>query len=248
MRPRSRIGTRKRLRTVRVPATAAAPVFDPATLALEGWWRGSYAASPWVGVASTGGSGSQNLTEATNPPAAGSAVNLFTPADFDGTNDELSGAACSTFITTTNFSGWALVNIDAINTNDTGNLMLNDCIFGTTGTAEWGVYLRSTGPVVGVATAATTNFAETGISTGAWALVQFKGNGTNNFIRVNSGSWVSGPGSTIGSLAAALNVGDLAGGFVDGRMLDLGLSKSFLSDLTFDSIKSYINTRYGLSL
>jgi hypothetical protein len=223
-------------------------VFNPGELVLPGWWRASYAGSPWVGTASAGGSAGQNLTEATNPPGTGAAVNGFVPADFDGTNDELTGAACSTFITTTNYGGWALVFIDAINTDNTANLMLNDAICGTTGTAEWGVYLRSTGPVVGVATASTTSFVETPIALNTWQLVQFKGNGTNNFIRVNNGSWLNGPGSTIASLAAALNVGDLAGGFLDGKILDLALLPVALTDARFNQVLSYCRARYGLAL
>lgn len=219
----------------------------PSRQALEGWWRAPYAGSPWVGLDSSTASGSRNLTEATNPPAVGASLNGLATADFDGTNDELTGAACSTFITTTNFSGWALVNLDAINTNNTANYALNDVICGTTGTAEWWVYLRSAGPVVGLATGGA-NRVETAIATGAWQLVQFRSNGTTLGVRVNSGSWATAAASTIASIAAALNVGDLAGGFVDGRIAEHALSKSFISDSDFDAIKSYINTRYGLAL
>jgi hypothetical protein len=220
----------------------------PSTLAVEGWWRASYSASPWVGTESAAASSGRNLTEGTNPPATGSAINSLVTADFDGTNDRLNGAACSTFMTVSAYSGWALVNLDAINTNNTSNYFLNDIILATTGTAEWCVYLRSSGPTVGV-TNTNAAGAAAAISTGGWALVQFRfGSGTTE-IRVNSGSWVTASQSNVSSLAANLAVGDCAAsGFLDGRIADIGLLKTRLDDTAFNNLKSYINSRYGLSL
>jgi len=228
---------------------AGAPVFDPATLSLTGWWRASFSGSNPAGVASAGSSGSNNLSNGSNPPAATGTLNGLTVADFDGTNDEYAGAAFSTYWATSAWSGWVLVNIDAINTNDTGNYALNDVLVGTDGTAEIAVYLRSAGPVVGVTIGSGVG-AEVSISTGAWALVQFKGSTAfaGKAIRVNSGTWQTQAGGTIGSLAANLSIGDLAGGFLDGKIAEIGLTNSFLSDATFDDIKSYINSRYALSL
>lgn len=69
---------------------------DPSSLVLTGWWRASYGGSPWAGTASAGASGSRSLSEATNPPAVGAALNGLTPADFDGDNDVLSSATAYT--------------------------------------------------------------------------------------------------------------------------------------------------------
>ncbi len=95
------------------------------------------------------------------------------------------------------------------------------------------------------ATAITAAF-----STGAWQLVQFKYDGTDYKIRVNGGSWSSGAAANIGSLTATIRVGNNynATKFLDGRILEIGLIDSTLSDGTFDSIKSYVNSRYALSL
>ncbi len=227
-------------------------LFDPGSLALQGFWRGSFGGSPWVGVSSQGGSGSRNLTEATNPPTAGTAVNGFTPALFDGTNDELTGAACSNFITTTNFSFGALVNFAALSIDNTSNYFLNHTIFGTTGTAEWAVYARANGGagLVGCATGASNRveIALGGAGTGAWKYVQGKSNGTTLSIRVNGGTAVTATASTIGSLAAALNVGDLASSFLNGSLLDLYLTTQHFSLATEDSLLSYARGRYALAL
>jgi hypothetical protein len=227
----------------------AAAVFDPATLSLTGWWRASFSGSAPVGVASAGSSGSNNLSNGANPPTATGTLNGLTVADFDGTNDEYAGAAFSTYWTTTAFSGWVLFNPDAINTNDTGNYALNDVLVGTNGTAEVCVYLRGTGPYSVGITIGTGVGAETGASLGSWQLAQFRGNPANGKeIRINSGSWASQGGGTIGSLAANLSIGDLAGGFFDGKIAEIGLAASRLSDGDFNNIKSYINSRYALSL
>lgn len=228
---------------------SAAASFDPATLSLTGWWRASFSGSNPAGVASAGSSGSNNLSNGANPPTATGTLNGLTVADFDGTNDEYAGAAFSTYWTTTAWSGWALVNADAINTNNTANYALNDVIVGTNGTAEICVYLRGTGPYSAGVTIGSGVGAETGFVIGSWALVQFRGDPANGKeIRVNSGAWAGQSGGTIGSLAAALSIGDLAGGFFDGKMADIGLAASRLSDATFDNVKSYVNSRYSLAL
>lgn len=223
--------------------------FDPATqIALEGWWPGSYSASPWVGAASLGGSGGRDLTEGTNPPSAGSALNGFTPAVFDGVNDELSGAACSTFITTTNFSFGALVNFSALTTNDTANYFLNHTIFGTTGTAEWAVYARANGGagLVGCATGASNRveIALGGAGTGAWKYIQGKSNGTTLSIRVNGGTPATSAASTIASLAAALNVGDLATSFLAASVLNPYLAQTHFTTTQEDNMLAYVRARY----
>lgn len=230
--------------------------FTPASLSLTGWWRDFAAATPWVGTASAGSSGSNNLTEATNRPSAGATLNGQATADFDGTNDQFVGAALSTFYTTTAYSGWALVYIDAINTAgtaDPGNS--NDCIVCSAGTGAHLVRLSSTGPIVthyllnnlgGNATVSAT------ITTGAWNLIQWKYDGTNIKIKVNSAAWVSAAvgGASAFSLAANLGVGKNPNGdnWYDGKMAEMGLADSVISDGNFDSIRQYCNTRYGLSL
>jgi len=79
--------------------------------AFSGLWSNSYAASPWAGEASAGASSGRNLSEATNPPSAGTGaeiVNGHTPAKFDGTNDILTGAALTTLLSNTGYEGFVL--------------------------------------------------------------------------------------------------------------------------------------------
>jgi hypothetical protein len=230
----------------KAPPSAA---FDPATLTLTGWWRGSYSGSPWTGTASAGSSGSRDLTEATNPPGTGSAVNGFTPADFDGTNDVLTNAtAISTLLSASAWSMWALVNLDAINTNN-ADVWLNDPILNDSG-AFWGVHLKSGGTVHAYQWDGASKSVSETVSTGGWALVQAKYNGTNLLLRVNSGSWQSAAAGNISTLTGTLRAGvtPTGGHALDGKVLELALAASALSDANFDNVKSYVNSRYALSL
>ncbi len=99
-------------------------VYDPAALALSGWWRASYAGSPWVAVASAGGSGSNgNMTEATNPPSVGASLNGLASADFDGTNDRLGNANDVTVflgLSSTAYSISCVIAADAAATRSVG--------------------------------------------------------------------------------------------------------------------------------
>lgn len=221
---------------------------DPSLLNLGGWWPGSFTGSPWVGAASAGSSGSRNLTEATNPPSTGSALNGFTPAVFDGVNDVLGGAACSNFITTTTFSFGVLVNFSALTTNDTANYFLNHTLFGTVGTAEWAVYARANGGtgLVGCATGPSNRVevALGGAGTGAWKYVQGKSDGATLSIRVSGGARATSAASTIGSLAANLNLGALAAGVLAGSMLNPYLSPVTLTDQQEDDFLAYVRARY----
>ena len=58
----------------------------------SGFWRADHIefdGSPWKGVGTRGYALGRDLSEATNPPSAGTAQNGYVPAQFDGTNDIL---------------------------------------------------------------------------------------------------------------------------------------------------------------
>lgn len=230
--------------------TKTTATFDPATLLLTGWWRANFSASPWVGTASAGGSGSRDLTEATNPPSTGATINSLTPADFDGTNDVLSNAtAISTFLSASGWRMWALVNIDAITTND-ASAFNNDIIMTDTG-AFWGIHVRANGgsPLVyAYQWDGAEKKASASISTGAWTLIQARYDGTNIRLKVNNGTVQTAAAGNILTTTGSLQVGKNAAFPFNGRMADLGLVASAGADADFDNIRTYVNARYGLSV
>lgn len=230
--------------------------FDPATLTLTGWWRADgstgyqNSTGTWDGVASAGGSGSRDLTEATNKPADGPALNGHTPPDFDGTNNrEANATAISTMLSASAWRGWWLVNCDAIATNSATSY-LNDCIMDDSG-GFWGIFLRANGgsPLVyAYQWDGAEKKAQESISTGGWALIQARYDGTNIRLKVNSGSVQTAAAGNISTTTGTIRCGYNVTTAFNGRMADIGLLASAGSDADFDDIRSYVNARYGLSL
>lgn len=232
-------------------AGGSAAAFDPATLSLTGWWRASFAASPWVGVASAGSSGSRDLTEATNPPAVGSALNSHASADFDGTNDKIGTALTAADFTDVNaYSGWVLFQADAIGTNSAeGTAYENDPLI-RNGNSNFGVTLRSSPQVQVWHFDGAWKAAEVTIATGTPQLVRFKYDGTNIKVSVNSGAYTSRAVGNMSAGTAAMSLGgeSFAATFFNGRIWDVALTDQVLSDADLDNVKAYINARYALAL
>ena len=222
---------------------------NPASLALQGWWRGSYTGSPWPGTPSIGGSGTRVLSASPgDAPAVGAAQNGYSPADFDAGafNSISTGASLSTFFAADAGSLFVLFQADiaapaavqVINrpplvADNIGHISLNFSTAGVTAVIDEGTYCS--------ASAAAT--------AGPYHLAQMKWDGTNLMVRVDSGSWVSTPCGNISSLSSTLKMGYVFGGAVfDGRILEVGLAKEVFSDSTFDAIKTYLNSRYSLGL
>src|SRR5262245_903161 len=63
--------TRRMRRRVNVAPAISAVSYDPAILALDGWWRAPYA-DPWTPTASAGASGSNGNLTSSGSPATGS--------------------------------------------------------------------------------------------------------------------------------------------------------------------------------
>lgn len=226
-------------------------VFDPATLSLSGWWRGSYSGSPWVGTASEGSSGSRNLSESTNPPSVGTAVNGFAPAVFDGVNDELSaGIAISNFISSSAYFVWALAWINAI--SSTGGLtsaFTNQAVLADMN-GFWGFSLsRGSGNnrVQFWHWDGAAKGVEISVTTQQWVLLMARYDGANIRARINSGSVSSASAGSITNVSNTLRMGR-GGAIYNGRVLDAGLMASAGSDDLFDDIRDYVNARYGLAL
>lgn len=229
-------------------------MFDPATLALTGWWRASYAGSPWVPTASAGTSGANgNLTEATNPPATGAAVNGLTSADFDGAASRLGNASTMATLFDADGSLAVLFYADTA-TADSGATnpytlpqLLGSaddyiCLAFGSGGVRFGFYATAYG---------TWESAAVTAATGAWHLAQAKFDGANYSVRVDSGAWTTTAHAYSPDLGAGpLIMGRNGGGtvFFDGRILEAFTSDAALADADFNSIKSYVNSRYALSL
>lgn len=237
-------------------------IFDPTALVLQGYWRASYSASPWAGVASAGSSSGRNATEGTNPPATGTAVNGLVPADFDGTNDRLTPTGTTdTYVAALAASGWLLVNIDAIASNN-ANPLANDGIFGNeegSGSHAFGISVRNTGGglvYVSLNSGSSSGGASASraITTGAWALITWRYTGSALQIGVNEapgaagGAASSAYSTSIGNLTNVMRIGKATGVNFNGKILECAITDVALTDQNFADVKAFCNTRYGLSL
>ena len=255
---RSRRHRSARGRSVVAVAGGAPPVFDPATLALTGWWRADFAGSPWVGTASDGTSGDNDLSEATTPPdTLGDAINSLEPANFNGTNDVLASTAHLADFVGDSSSGWVLFNADsAVADAGAGSRLSNPQFFGDQnqllgcGFSSAGIHLAV------FTTVGSTREVAIACGTGGWHLAQWR---VTHQTRIELGldSGAMQPNNDFsgeqlhGSRATICRVGVRGTGitsFFDGRIAEIGVTNGALSDEDFTSIRSYINTRYGLSL
>jgi hypothetical protein len=226
--------------------------FAPSSLALTGWWRASYSGSPWSGIASAGSSGGRDVSEATNPPAAGGAVNGYTPADFDGTNDFLaSTASYADFFSGSAFTVVVLVNVDtapapSVNPHDNATIVADS-------TGHWGVGVNTSGLrafIFDGTTKDTASDAYVTVSTGTWTMLKVKWTGTQLQIGKNGDAFTTGVAS--GDLAAKAGVLRLGRSwdvqYFDGKVLEVLVAPSALSADELENLRAYFNARYALSL
>jgi hypothetical protein len=229
--------------------------FARSSLALTIWNKPAYGGSPWAGSASAGSSGSRSLSEATNPPAVGATLGTsgLAGADFDGTNDQLTnGTAISTLLSASAWSIWAIVNLDAIDTNDTGSPWLNDAIAIDTGTF-WSLSVRSNGGAPRAQAYqwdGAAKVAEAAIGLSTVSLICAKYDGANISIRVRTaattGAWSSNPAGNITTVTGTLRVGQsVSGAVMDGRLWEIATAATAFSDSDFDNVVASINADFG---
>lgn len=240
-------------------AGSSGSTYNPAVLSLTGWWR-DMGASPWTGVASAGTSGSNGATEATNPPSAGSALNGHVTADFDGTNDHINFAGTEdTYLNNTDGSGWVLFNADAASADAGAGNRANNPQFFADNNGVMGVGFSSAGIHLFVVDGSNgTTEKVIACSTGGWHLLQFKFHypTLDMRLRLDNGSWQQTTAGFGTGLATTLSGNTCAGGgklgtsspFFNGRIAEMGISDTFISDTDFDNIRTYINARYSLAI
>lgn len=224
-------------------------VFDPATLSLSGWWRANYTGAPWAAVASAGASlANGDFATAGNDPATGAAQNGFTPPDFDGTNDNLMNSTLdTTFFTSTAGSIVCLARADNA-ALPTGNIYDDATVFRNVNSNE-GLSFTTNG-WTGYAYDGAYKTNAVGCLTGAYHLVMMTWDSSNIGMTLDSAAEVTSACGTLTLGGDSVNTGrGYAGGsFFDGRILELMTSATKLSGANYANIKSYVNSRYALSL
>ncbi len=225
--------------------------FDPASLALTGWWRASYGGSPWAAVASAGSSGSNGtLAEAINAPSVGASLNGKASANFDGTNDRLANSHdLDTFFDEAAWSVSGVIAADTAASHNTNNGYLDEAIV----TQDVNGFFYIT-------------FSTSGITAGHFDNVSFKeivkacaadGNphtfhawydGTSLHLTVDGSSATPVTAGNVFALAGngALKLGTNYdnSAFYDGRVWDLIVADTDLGSTARTNIESYFQATY----
>lgn len=228
----------------------ASSAFDPSSLALSLWVRTAYGGSPWDGRASAGASDTNPLIAGT-APAVGATLGGLATADYNGSTHYLVGTDnTATMLGTTAWSFAALVNPDVL-AADAGT-SANEAIF-SDDQGLVGVEVYDSGTRVFQFDSSVTPYTDTAaaLSTSTWSLVQARWTGTTIQIRINSGSWSAGTAvASLTNLTSAAWFGrNYAAAYFNGKHAELlAAANVSWSDGQFDQIKSYMNTRYTLSL
>lgn len=228
---------------------------DPTNTVADGWWRGNYSASPWNGSVSLGASGSRNLTEATNPPTAGAAVNGFTPADYNGTNQILNGTLVSTYLgAATSYTLFFLFKVDNFTVADPGATQPFNCptFWGQTANSICGGPAGTGGTGVfryGHYDGSTWDSASVAISTGTWTCGVVRYDGINIEVGKNGLLSASTPQGTPAGLGGTIISGRaFPAVFLDGQIMEIIVYRQALSGVDIARITQYMRNRYGLAL
>lgn len=223
--------------------------WDPSALTTTGWWRADYAGSPW----SDESGNARHLTEATNAPSVGAAVNGWDPADFDGTNDLLT--APGTLDTYANSGAWTFVFLYYADTvpadPGAGSRYLTESLLSDSG-AYLHIALTDSGVTVeaadGIGASSTLTRA---CSTGAYHMICAKYDGADLNLGIDATAYGTPEAyAALGALTGTVKIGTNWDGsaFVDGRMAEVIAFDTALSDANRTNLRKYFNTRYGLSL
>lgn len=213
----------------------------PNSLPLGGWWEADFAASPWVGQNSSGGSGGRNLAEATNPPNTG-AIGGRTGANFDGTNDRLVSANnLSTFIAAAAYSVEIVFSADTAPaaSSPNGRLLSHGP------STAWGVDFNTNGIVVYHNDSGGVKTTTKACATGGIHHASIWYDGTNVNVVVDGGTAATTAAGSISGLSSVMRVGnDSTSLFYDGRIAALLMAPSNLGPTARTNLRTYLQARY----
>lgn len=234
--------------------SAASAMFDPATLALSGWWRADFAGSPWASNASAGTSGAAGTLTGGTPPTTGATVNGKVPAAFVLGQALASASNVSSFITTTAWSLSVLMNPAATAAaRSVGSGYGDPQIICDPANGYWYLTYTTSGVTIGHydPTAGAWKEANAACSSGSWHLVHAWFDGVNISISVDSGATVATASTDQGIAASPLTMGASAFGVVSvapGLVAEVMIAPTDIGSTARASIKTYINARYALAL
>lgn len=226
----------------------APPVIDPTTFAFGGLFRGSYAGSPWAGIASAGTSGGHSVSTLGAAPSTGTAQNGFTPATFNGSTQALGDAVnlLSAYMTPTAYR--VLILFKASSASAPAAQTYDDPALLSESSGDFGVTFNTNG--VGIYHAAVLVVTKACPADGNYHVADIKFDGTTVSISIDGGTPATGASSTTDTIDGEPQIGTNYAAAVHfaGSILDLEIAPTTLSSLTTAQWIAYVNARYALSI
>lgn len=231
---------------------SSAPSFDPTTMDLTGYWRGSYTGAPWVGTASAGVSGTRNLVQITDAPSVGTAKNGYTPASFDGVAECLSGANnMEDFVGSGAYTSLSVLQVDsgALPSDATVAFACPQIWSQDNGNAGIAI---STGGFRFWIFDSIESLKETAVATvsdwSAWHVVVCRYTGAVFEISLNGAAFISETAASPGTFGIPLEVGRNydSTAFFTGFLMEQAFMTSSISDTNASNYRSYAISRYAL--
>lgn len=227
---------------------SVATAFDPATLALTGWWRASYVGAPWAANASAGTSlANGDLTTAGADPTVGAAIGGRTPASFNGTSQYLrnGSAPMTSFFSTGAATIIALFN--PASAAAPGLIYTNPPII-CNNSGDFGMSFTTSG-LHAFGYDGAYKEAVKACSPGSYHIGMFRKTGSVLGVTVDSTSEVTVAFGAMTALSGALSIGRSYGAtYYNGSILEIMTSNVALTNANYTDIKTYLNARYALSL
>lgn len=223
--------------------------FSPASLTLTGWYR-SYAGNPWTGTASAGASGARSV-EAGSAPGT-SSLNGLGIADFVAASSNYLLDATNLADAYLSLTGYRVVILINLTTAPApaGAIYDNPGIL-TEGGGNWGIVYNNAGihcyhndGGYQVASSAAA------VATGGWHVVDVIYNGVNLTLSVDGTAGTPAPAGTLGSITAAFRLGAnyAPAVYTNAKIAEVVIANASLSSTSSTTFKSYVNSRYALSL
>lgn len=245
--------------TFGTPTVSVGSSFSLSSLPLSGFWEPAFGGSPWVGSASAGASSGRNLTEATTPATAGTAINGQVPASFNGTNKKLTSAInLSSFVSTTEGTAAAVFKVTGI-TGGSTNGYDNPAIFSDLAGGNLGLHLGGAGNDKVIAylfdSIAGAKKVEFTVSPGNVYFIQFRWKASSGICeaRLNGGTWTALSGGAFTSIAGTLAALCAMGRdysqvkFLDADVGTMFFASTSLVDADLNNARTYLSAQYAQS-
>lgn len=168
-------------------------------------------------------------------------------ADYDGTDDVMTGPVLSGLVSVGAYTVMAVVSVDAINTNNV-NFELNDAIVSDGADGVFGLHLRSLPTAVAYNWDGSRDSASATVATGVGTVLTARHGGGTLGLQVNGGTEVTAASGNTTGLTHVLEVG--RGGttaYLDGKIGELLIFQTWVGSDIAARMRARLSSIYGVA-